>query len=85
MATVKIEAASEKNPHTCKGRKPPVRNGIYYEFQDATEVELAFWNVLSDDERRKLSREAYKRCFFEVLGEVMKNEAEKSRKWQKRI
>jgi hypothetical protein len=82
MATIKIGSVSEKNPHSCKDRKPPVRNGSYFEFQDATEDELAFWNVLSDEEKRELTMQAYKGCFFDVLHESMKQEAGIAKKAQ---
>src|SRR5690349_2808928 len=82
MATIKMDAGSEKNPHLCKDRKLPVRNGSYLEFQDATEEELAFWNVLTDEEKRVLTREAYKRCFFDALRDAMKYEANRAKKMQ---
>ncbi|MFI5421114.1 MAG: hypothetical protein ACHQ1H_09120 [Nitrososphaerales archaeon] len=83
MATIKLEAGSEKNPHSCKERKLPVRNGRYLEFQDATEEELAFWNVLSDVEKRSIAAEAYKRCFFDALRDAIKYEADRAEKIQK--
>jgi hypothetical protein len=80
MATVKIEALSEKYPGQCGGRRAPMRNGRFYEFRDATEEELAFWNVLDDGEKKELTGEAFRRCFFDVLHEFMQVEAEKGRK-----
>ena len=83
MATIRLEAEeSEKNPHSCKERKLPVRNGRYFEFQDATEEELAFWNVLSNDEKRSLITEAYTRCFFDALRDAIKYEADRAKKIQ---
>jgi hypothetical protein len=57
-----------------------VRNGSYFEFQDATEEELAFWNVLSDEEKHELTVQAFIGCFFHALHEFMKREAEKAKK-----
>jgi hypothetical protein len=80
MAVIRIEALSSNPPYVCKGRMPPVKNGIYYDFQDATEEELAFWNVLDEEEKTDIVTAAYGRCFFDVLKEAMRKEAEKGKK-----
>jgi hypothetical protein len=80
VATIRIEADSTNNPHSCKDRKLPVRNGSYFEYQDATEEELAFWNVLSANEKLELTIRAHNRCFFDELREFMKQEANKAKK-----
>jgi hypothetical protein len=69
-----------KSPSECDGHRPPARNQSCFEFTDATEEELAFWNTLSEEEKKQMTEAAYKKCFFDVLPEAMKVEAEKGQK-----
>ena len=61
-----------------------MRIGNFFEFQDATEEELAFWNVLDDEEKLSVIVEAYRRCFYDALHEYMQSEAEKGKKIEER-
>jgi hypothetical protein len=84
MAVIRIEAQSNRPLKYCDGRKEPVIIGRFIEFRDATEEELAFWDVLDDAEKKDVITEAYSRCFFEVLNEMMQNEAMKGKKMQEK-
>jgi hypothetical protein len=84
MATIRVHAEENKALHQCKERSPPVRNGAYVEFQDATEEELAFWDVLDDKEKRGVIMEAYRRCFYDALHEYMQSEAEKGKRLEEK-
>jgi|SRR5579872_4987102 len=80
MATITVQAEGNKDLHPCKDRNPPVRTGSSVEFRDATEEELAFWNVLDEDEKRGVAMEASRRCFYDALHEYMQSEARKGKK-----
>ena len=80
MATIKLEAVSQRGPKTCEGRSQAVLDGGSFEFTDATEEELAFWNTLEPEEKREVSRASEHRCFYDILHAVMKEESEKGRK-----
>jgi hypothetical protein len=84
MAVIRIEAQSNSLPKSCPGRKVPVADGRHIEFQDATEEELAFWNVLDDKEKADIVTQSYTHCFFDVLNQIMQREAEKGKKLQER-
>jgi hypothetical protein len=78
MPTIRVEVTKEdKEPKKCEDRAGPVRNGRYYEFKDANEEELAFWNALDSEERRKLTDESYEHCFYGSLHSFMEQEAAK--------
>jgi predicted Fe-S protein YdhL (DUF1289 family) len=80
MAVIRIEARLEGSLKSCEGRNEPVLGGSFIEFQDATEEELAFWNVLDDEEKAEVVTLAHYRCFFDVLHDLMQREAEKGKK-----
>lgn len=84
MAVIRIDLSGEASVRECSGRETPVKNGSNTEFRDATEEELAFWNVLDNDEKADIAGEAQRRCFFDVLHESMQREAEKARKMSER-
>lgn len=60
MATIGIEATEEgtEEPEGYGDRARPLRNGSCYEFNNVSEEELAFWNTLDREERRKMSDES---------------------------
>ena len=80
MATIRVQVEENKSLHLCRERSSPVKNGAYFEFQDATEEELAFWNVLDEEEQLRVIAEAYHHCFYDALHEYMQAEAVKGRK-----
>ena len=82
MATITVQTEAGRTVHQCGDRRPPVVRGNFFEFQDASEEELAFWNVLDDDEKLGVTRESYRRCFYDALHEFMRSEAEKGRKME---
>ena len=84
MATIRIQVEAGKTLHLCGQRKPPVVNGNYFEFDDATEEELSFWNVLHDDEKLGVTRESYRRCYYDVLHEFMRSEGIKGKKMEEK-
>ncbi len=86
MATIKIEAkqGEDKEPKSCGSHEPARRIGNFYEFGDASEEELAFWNTLDESEQREMSDQAYKTCFYDALHDYMKEEAEKGKKLRER-
>ena len=83
MAVIKMEPQSGSAPKSCDDRKEPVLTGGYIEFRDATEEELAFWNVLDEEEKKDVVTESYSRCFFDVLKELMNREADKGKKMER--
>jgi hypothetical protein len=85
LAAIRIRAKDgQKVPRNCEMHKPPVPSGDYYQFDDVSEQELAFWNTLTKDEHKKMEDEAYRRCFHEALHDFMKREAEKGEKMKQR-
>jgi hypothetical protein len=83
LATIRIAAKEgNKAPKNCESDSPPKRIGNFYEFEHASEEELAFWNALSKDEREELEDMAYKKCLHEVLHDYMKEESKKGEKMQ---
>ena len=84
MAVIKIAAREgDAGPKPCRDRSPAVLSGNYYEFRDASEEELAFWNILNDNEKQRLTDQAYNNCFFEALHEFMNQEARKGEKMKR--
>jgi hypothetical protein len=81
LATIKLVTTElERRPKTCEGHASPIFSNGSYEFQDASELELAFWNTLDDEEKHDMAEQATKRCFFDALHDLMKDEAKKGAK-----
>jgi hypothetical protein len=64
-------------PKACDGKTPAALVGDHYEFPDATEEDLAFWNILGAEEKTDLAMESMHKCFFDLLHDIMREEARK--------
>lgn len=84
MATIRLESTDE-SPKSCGDHSSPVlvKDRGFYEFQDASELELAFWNTLDQGERREMAKRSHDNCFFDLLHERMKEESDKGEKMKK--
>jgi hypothetical protein len=80
MAIIRIEQIQGKEPKSCADRLQPIKADDSYEFRDATEEELAFWNTLDAKEKRDLTAESYDRCFFVALWDAITKESKKAEK-----
>lgn len=77
MPRILLPPKDENAPKECAGRKAPILRGSYYEL-DLSQEEYKFWKSLTNEEREKLRNEAFERCFYDALHELMQTRPRKT-------